>query len=897
MKRSFFLFWLSLVLPLTLPAQWLTPFPKKVQLTSDTLIFTPSGIKATTLNTSTFNQELALGIFEDAGIAIHATGPTGKLLPQLIIDKPGSAEDLKISLQSSMLDDTFNTGAEGYIIDISPTSIHLMALTDAGIFYGLQTLRQLFQNYDTVKLMPCMTIYDKPDIKVRAWQDDISRGPVPSMDMLKQQIKTMASFKLNYFTLYTEHVFKLDGHPGIAPDDGITKAQINELSRFARDYQVTLIGNYQSFGHMEKTLGQPAYRHLLENGHIINPALDESYAFLASVYEEVAPAYSSDYFHINCDETFGLGTQHSKAMVDSLGLEAVYAFHINKLDGLLKKYNKKILMWGDIAGSYPDIVAALPPDITVVVWAYHAADDFIDVIGPIAGSGLKFWVAPGISGWSNVYPDVKTAEINIYNLIRDGYKLNAGGVLNTSWDDDGLNFLNDGWHGFAWGAENSWNAPPDLEQTASEMERERRYAHFNQAFDVHFWGLNKPEESITAIINKFASLHHSGIRDVLKNSRFFEPVFPIHAEYVQKGKAAENSAALSMLDSLYHRLTVLKPGIKYNEPVADYLLFAIKRAQFTLKKNLYRFALSEYLNNGTPPSDKAALKQQKSSLIDTLTALKRAYTLLWAKENRPYWLNVNEHQFDKLIQSLISLDGYVLFEPSNHVDPRGREVVMRSVFNEYPIHYTINADTVTLNSPIYKVPIFIKEDAIIRARSINDTIALPVQQISLIHHKGIGKLIGMKSVPSDYHPAYDGGGQYALLDGRTGDPGNLWSGLWQGFSGQDIELELDLRNTAPLHSFSMGFYQNTDIWVIFPKQVEIYTKTTPEDAYRLFTTIEGSIPPETKGSLKEQYTASLRGMKPAIVKVVARHYGKLPAWHPAGSAYDSMIFADEIILK
>lgn len=65
----------------------------------------------------------------------------------------------------------------------------------------------------------------------------------------------------------------------------------------------------------------------------------------------------------------------------------------------------------------------------------------------------------------------------------------------------------------------------------------------------------------------------------------------------------------------------------------------------------------------------------------------------------------------------------------------------------------------------------------------------------------------------------------------------------------------------------------------------------------LYTTIKGSVPPQEKGNLKENYVTPLNDIQPGFIKVIARYYGKLPEWHPAGSGYDSMIFADEIILR
>lgn len=894
MKKIAAILCLGLLVPFTISGQHLTPFPKKVQTALGSFAF-KAKVSVALLNVSDFNGELVEEIIADLGVTpLISASKTGSK-PAIVIEKSGSIDELQLKLKNNNLNNDFDPASEGYILNISAKNIQLFALTDAGIFYGIQTLRQLLQNYRTERSIPCMAIYDKPDFAVRGWQDDISRGPIPTLEMLKQEIKTMASFKLNYFTLYTEQVFKLESHPAIAPEDGITKEQIRELSEFAKDYQVTLIGNYQSFGHMEKSLKLPQYNHLLESGHIISPVMDESYQFLDDVYKEIVPAYSGAYFNINCDETFGLGEGNSKVLFDSIGIAGIYALHINRLNDLLKKYGKKILMWGDIAASHPDIVLALPKDITVIVWGYHAADSFDYAIHPISDQGLNFWVAPGVNCWSNVYPDLKSAEINIYNFIRDGYKLNASGVLNTSWDDDGLNFFNDTWHGFVWGAENSWNAPPDLDKAASDKELAFRYARFNRAFDTQFYGLTAPDESITSIMWQFATMHQSGIRDALKNSRFFEPVFPIHADYIQKGKKQDNIVALNKLDSLANHLKTLMPLVKDNKLTLNYLLYAINRAQFTLKKNLLRICVHEYLNGPSAEAEKE-IKASKAELIDELESLKRTYIDLWKSENRAYWLDVNEKQFEKLIESLQLLDGNILFDPLNQVNARGRQVVIRSVFNEYPIHYAINTDTVTLASPEYLAPVYINEDATILARSFDESIEFPIERISLVHHKGIGRLLKLTSPYSDYHPSYDGGGEYALLDGRLGKPENLRSGLWQGF-GEDIEIELDMNNSGPLQLFSMGFFQHTDIWVIFPKQVEIYIKYKPEEEYKLYTTIMGSVPPEAKGNLRETYTTTLDNIEPLFIKVIARHYGKLPEWHPAGSKNDSMIFADEIIIR
>ncbi|MEN8247832.1 MAG: glycoside hydrolase family 20 zincin-like fold domain-containing protein [Bacteroidota bacterium] len=870
----------------------LIPQPKKLELNnSDYQFNSPTSIYAPDIkrfHLEDFDQIL----YEELKIKVNAIKKSKKA--DIVFLKFDSKNELNKTLKKSGLSILFDPSDEGYIIKIDSKKIQLFSLTDAGIFYGIQTLKQLIKANRTGNKIPGLVIYDKPSIFIRAWQDDISRGPIPTMDMLKQEIRTMASFKLNYFTLYTEHVFKLEEHPEIAPADGISKQELIELGEFAKKYHVKLIGNYQSFGHMAKTLSHPDYQHLAENGHIISPVLEESYEFLSDVYEEIVPLNDGEYFNINCDETFGLGEGKSKGMVDSIGVAGVYVKHINRLNDLLKEYNKKILMWGDIVTSYPEAIPQLPGDMTVMAWGYHPAKSFDYAITPISSQGLNFWVAPGVNCWSNIYPNLGATEINVNNFIRDGFKLNATGVLNTSWDDDGLNFFNNNWHGFAWGAENSWNpAPSGNTIRESEQERKVRYSQFNSAFDALYYGIEGG--MITDIMHNLSSLHNADVRDVLKNSRFFEPIFPIHMEYVQEGKKEVNQLVLLQLNSLSEDIKKYLPQIKYNKHTVDYISYAIKQVEFMVKKNLFRIALNDYLEGET--DDKEALKTESGSLIAMLTVLKDEYARLWRRENREWWLDQNLKKFDNLLNHLKSIDSYCIITAHNEVNEQGRKITMRSVFNDLPVHYVINDSTFGGHSLIYKEPIYLNRDATIQARSYKMGKPGQVMTKDVIFHKGIGHLYQLNSSYSRYHPSYDGGGEYALLDGVQGDVSDLRSGKWQGFSGQDINIEIDFQKAEEINSLSMSFYQNTFSWVIFPKQVKIYVKDKLEDDYQLQAVIEGTIPPEEEGSIIQDYKTEFDQLKTRYLKVVAKYYGKLPEWHHAGSQYESMVFADEIIIR
>ena len=81
---------------------------------------------------------------------------------------------------------------QAYRMSISRNSIRMEATTNTGLFYATQSLKQLFRyaalNGNGDISLPCIDITDWPNFKIRAWQDDISRGPIVKMEYLKRLI-------------------------------------------------------------------------------------------------------------------------------------------------------------------------------------------------------------------------------------------------------------------------------------------------------------------------------------------------------------------------------------------------------------------------------------------------------------------------------------------------------------------------------------------------------------------------------------------------------------------------------------------------------------------------------------------------------------------------------------
>jgi hexosaminidase len=94
-------------------------------------------------------------------------------------------------------------GDQGYLLFSDKLRLIVAANTGQGLFYGVQTLRQLLHREGSVLVCPAVSIRDWPSMEWRGVQDDISRGPISTEDYIKNQIRTLVAYKVDLFALHT----------------------------------------------------------------------------------------------------------------------------------------------------------------------------------------------------------------------------------------------------------------------------------------------------------------------------------------------------------------------------------------------------------------------------------------------------------------------------------------------------------------------------------------------------------------------------------------------------------------------------------------------------------------------------------------------------------------------
>ncbi len=219
-------------------------------------------------------------------LTIVVARPAETLAGAIYLARLGDDRRLRAALASKGLavEDDFNP--EGYVLDADRRGIRVAGMSGAGLFYGVQTLRQLLRpSRDRRMECPAVRIKDWPAMRRRGVQDDISRGPVPTLDYMKQQIHTIAEYKLNLYSLYMEHVFDYESQPIVALKEGaLTAAEVRELVEYAKKYFVTILPEQQAFGHLHHLLKYELYNDLAEtpHGHVLTPVNEKTYELIGS---------------------------------------------------------------------------------------------------------------------------------------------------------------------------------------------------------------------------------------------------------------------------------------------------------------------------------------------------------------------------------------------------------------------------------------------------------------------------------------------------------------------------------------------------------------------------------------------------------------------------------------
>lgn len=258
---------------------------------------------------------------------------------------------------------------EGYSISIDEQRIEVSANEPAGVFHGAQTLIQGLAKggeKQTTWLIPSGTIIDYPQYAYRGMMLDVARHFFSVKDV-KRVIDLAAIYKLNALHLHLTDdqgwrieikswpkLTSVGGSTEVGGGEGgfYTQEQYQEIVRYAKERYIEIIPEIDMPGHTNAAVvaypelnGTKKKAELYTGTKVGFSTLatrkEVTYQFVDDVIRELAAITESPYFHIGGDESL-------------VTKDEDYVYFINRTKEIVKKYNKKMIGWDEIAHANVD---------------------------------------------------------------------------------------------------------------------------------------------------------------------------------------------------------------------------------------------------------------------------------------------------------------------------------------------------------------------------------------------------------------------------------------------------------------------------------------------------------------------------------------------------------------
>ncbi|HEY3131428.1 MAG TPA: glycoside hydrolase family 20 zincin-like fold domain-containing protein [Acidobacteriota bacterium] len=365
---------------------------------------------------------------------------------------------------------------QAYLLEISQTQIEITGNSDAGVFYGVQTLLQLLKpglrgNWT----LPVCTIADWPTYQLRFLHWD-TKHHQDRTETLKRYLDWSARFKVNMIGFELEDKFAYPSHPVIGAPGAFTTEQLQEIVNYGLERHIQVVPQIQSPAHMAYVLKHPEFADLRADGNNYQADLCDprTYQLIFSMYDDAIKATRGvDYLFVSTDEVYyaGIGGKCDKPY-NPVNRSLAWVEFVRRAHEFLAQRGRKMLAWVE----YPfltDHVNLLPPDLINGVLG-----DENDKIEAETKRGIRQLIYTSMQGDELLFPNhLKNTPstspgrlISAFETISSApQQANPIGVYGAAWDDSGLHneiF----WLGWATVAQYGWSpGVPSVEQTVSDF--------------------------------------------------------------------------------------------------------------------------------------------------------------------------------------------------------------------------------------------------------------------------------------------------------------------------------------------------------------------------------------------------------------------------------------------
>ncbi|MGV8138044.1 MAG: beta-N-acetylhexosaminidase [Mangrovibacterium sp.] len=468
---------------------------------------------------------------------------------------------------------------QGYQLKTFGNEVIIFAEDEAGLFYGTRTFLQLIVKTTNGFRIPGLQITDWPDIKKRAVHYD-TKHHQDRRSYVESFIKDLARYKINQLVWEWEDKLAYESHPEIGAPGAFTIQEMQEITRFAKNYHVEVIPLVQGLGHVSFILKWTQYKHLREiaaSNWEFCPLKDESYDLLFDLWEEAIKATpGSEHIHIGSDETYELAAcPDCRAKADEIGQSGLYHLFVKRATEHLQKLGRKVMVWETPMGWKKDSLQAkrVDPAMGIVLTeSYNYETETYCYAKEAKTLGYEIYAYdpnPGIEPLFLPYQfrQQEKKKNVVEGCLENSYRFLTSaatsgvfdGMIRTSWDDSGLH--NQMWMlCFATAAAYSWNGrQPALEEFEesffksyygpSVQDLTELYFLLNEGAYYYSWTLERN-------VWHFGMIGKTHLPDLPRNEHIeYDPFW--NAEYSEKISESEQ-----MLEKMKRALHIIENNKK-----------------------------------------------------------------------------------------------------------------------------------------------------------------------------------------------------------------------------------------------------------------------------------------------------------------------------------------------
>ena len=235
-----------------------------------------------------------------------------------------------------------------------------------------------------------------------------------------------------------------------------------------------------------------------------------------------------------------------------------------------------------------------------------------------------------------------------------------------------------------------------------------------------------------------------------------------------------------------------------------------------------------------------------------------------------------------------------LYNVAIHVDSdnKWREILIHmTTAGNAEIRYTLDGTEPTANSTLYTGAIVLQKSAKIRAAAFRDGKRSSVTSQDISFNKATASPVELLQ-PTHKNYTYKGGA--TLTDGLLGDKG-FGTGRWLGFSGNDLEAVIDLKQNTDVSSVSLNTCVDKGSWIFDARNIEVSVSADGKSFTKVASKSLPALEEQTPDNINT-YELTFPQTTTRYVKVTATSEHNIPEWH-GGKGKPAFLFVDEISVK